>query len=183
MEYWIWLTMLKGIGPLTSKRLLNEFGTPENVYIAGYEQLINVTGIGAATANMILKNKSLEGSKSTLDNCHKNGIKILTCANSIYENISYRYPEMPTLLYYKGEIKNKTGIAIVGSRRCSSYGKRVVVETAEYLAKNDIAVISGMAKGIDGYAHTACINAGGYTVAFLGNGLDVCYPKEHSLLM
>jgi DNA processing protein len=183
MEYWIWLTLLKGIGTLISKRLLNEFGTPENIYNAGYEQLTKVPGIGSVTANMLLSNKSLEAAKTILDNCYKNGIRIITRDAPIYENISGSYLEIPILLYYKGEIKNKTGIAIVGSRRCSSYGKRVVVEAAEYLAKNDIAVISGMAKGIDGYAHTACINAGGYTIAFLGNGLDICYPKEHSLLM
>lgn len=183
MEYWVWLTLLKGIGPLIAKRLLNEFGTPENVYNADYEQLIKVSGIGSLTANMILNNKSIEAAKTILDNCHKNDIKIITCNNPIFENFSNTYPEMPILLYYKGEIKNKPGISIVGSRRCSSYGKRVVVEAAEYLAKNDIAVISGMAKGIDGYAHTACLNAGGYTIAFLGNGLDICYPKEHSLLM
>ena len=90
---------------------------------------------------------------------------------------------MPILLYYKGNIIDKPGIAIVGSRRCSSYGKRVAVEAAEFLAANDIGVISGMAKGIDSYAHTACINAKGYTIAFLGNGLDICYPKEHDKLM
>ena len=183
MEYWIWLTLLKGIGPLISKRLLKEFVTPENIHNASYEKLTKVPGIGTITANMIMGSKSLEAAKTILDNCYKNGIRIITCDDSIYENISSMYPEMPILLYYKGEIKNKTGIAIVGSRRCSSYGKRVVVEAAEYLAKNHIAVISGMAKGIDGYAHTACINAGGYTLAFLGNGLDICYPKEHGLLM
>ncbi|MDD4439299.1 MAG: DNA-processing protein DprA [Tissierellia bacterium] len=183
MEYWIWLTLLKGIGTLISKRLLNEFGTPGNIYNASYEQLTKVPGIGSVTANMLLNNKSLEAAKTILDNCCKNRIRIITCDAPIYENISSSYLEMPILLYYKGEIKNKSGIAIVGSRRCSSYGKRVVVEAAEYLAKNDIVVISGMAKGIDGYAHTACLNAGGYTIAFLGNGLDICYPKEHSLLM
>lgn len=183
MEYWIWLTLLKGIGPVTAKRLLDEFEMPENIYNADYDQLIKVTGVGSATANIILNNKSLESSKIILSNCLKNNIKILTCNDSIYSSIFNKYLEMPIVLYYKGEIKNKTRIAIVGSRRCSSYGKRVVVEAAEYLAKNNIGVISGMAKGIDGYAHTACLNAEGYTVAFLGNGLDTCYPKEHISLM
>ncbi|MBC5781197.1 DNA-processing protein DprA [Blautia sp. M29] len=53
---------------------------------------------------------------------------------------------------------------------------------SEY-AKTRITVVSGMAKGIDSYAHTACLNAGGYTIAILGNGLDICYPGEHHKLM
>jgi len=74
-------------------------------------------------------------------------------------------------------------VGIVGARRCTTYGRQVVKEAAEYLASKGIDVISGMAKGIDGYAHTACLKAGGYTLAFLGSGIDVCYPKEHNELM
>ena len=183
MEYWIWLTLLKGIGPITAKRLIDEFGIPENIYNADFDRLTKVSGIGSVTANMILNSKSLGSSEIILNNCIKNNIKILTCFDSIYSDTFNKYQDMPIVLYYKGEIKNKTGIAIVGSRRCSSYGKRVVVEASKYLANNDIAVISGMAKGIDGYAHAVCLNAGGYTVAFLGSGLDTCYPKEHKSLM
>lgn len=75
---------------------------------------------------------------------------------------------------------NSIGVGIVGARRCTEYGKSIAKETGEFLAKNNIAVISGMAKGVDGYAHTACINAGGYTIAVLGCGVDICYPKEHA---
>ena len=75
------------------------------------------------------------------------------------------------------------GVTIIGSRRCTGYGKQVTTEAVAYLAKQGVPVISGMAKGIDGYAHTACLNAGGYTIAFLANGLDICYPPEHQILM
>lgn len=107
-----------------------------------------------------------------LDNLYKQNIKLLTCSDPLYKVISEECAEMPTLLYYKGNIKREAGVAIVGSRRCSGYGKKVTVEAAEYLANNKIPVISGMAKGIDGYAHTACLNAKGYTIAFLGNAFD-----------
>lgn len=74
-------------------------------------------------------------------------------------------------------------MGVVGARRCTNYGKEVVKEAVEYLASEKIPVISGMAKGIDSYAHTACLKAGGYTLAFFGNGVDICYPKEHRGLM
>lgn len=91
---------------------------------------------------------------------------------------------MPVLLYYRGDlIKNSTGVGIVGARRCTDYGKSIVNKTASYLAKEGIILVSGMAKGIDGYTHTSTIRAGGYTVAVLGNGLDICYPPEHQDLM
>jgi len=183
MKYWIWLTQLKGIGPLMSRKLFSEFGNPENIYNADYEQLIKVPGIGALTAKAILNNKSLESAKIIHYNCHKGGIGIINCNEKDYGRIYNNHPEMPILLYYKGKIKYVPGIAVVGSRRCSFYGKKVVADVSEYLAKNNITVISGMAKGIDGYAHTACLNSGGYTIAFVGNGLDICYPKEHFSLM
>jgi len=183
MEYWIWLMLLKGIGPIIAKRLLKEFITPEGIYNVSEEQLSNVAGVGPKIAKEIINSRSLQQSQRILETIFKQNIKILTCNNPQYKNIADKYPEMPTLLYYKGNIKEKSGVAIVGSRRCSSYGKKVVVEAAEYLAMNEIPVISGMAKGIDGYAHTACLNAKGYTIAFLGSGIDICYPKEHDKLM
>ena len=74
-------------------------------------------------------------------------------------------------------------VGIVGARRCSQEAKQETVFLASEYAKTRIAVVSGMAKGIDSYAHTACLNAGGYTIAILGNGLDICYPSEHHKLM
>lgn len=183
MVYWIWLMQLKGIGPIIAKRMLKEFKTPENIYNAKTEELMNVLGIGNKTASEIRNNRSLDEAKKILEVSNKQNIKMLTYNDSFYMDIADKYPEMPILLYYKGNIREESGVAVVGSRRCSSYGKKVEVEASEYLAKNHITVISGMAKGIDGYAHTACLNAKGYTIAFLGNGLDICYPKEHDKLL
>lgn len=62
-------------------------------------------------------------------------------------------------------------------------GRSNITDFASEYAQKQVTVVSGMAKGIDSYAHTACLNAGGYTVAILGNGLDICYPSEHNKLM
>jgi len=180
MIYWIWLTQIKGVGPKRQRLLLEKFSTPENIYRASFKELLQCPGIGNSTAKAIIEERSLEKAKSILDSVNKFNIKLLTLDNPLYPQEAKEIGEMPILLYYKGRlVRNSMGIAIIGSRRCSEYGKMVVDEAATYLSKENIVVISGMAKGIDGYAHTSCIKAGGYTIAILGNGLDICYPPEH----
>lgn len=184
MEYWLWLRGIKGLGPIIEKRLLKYFENPKSIYEACEDELLSIMGIGEIIAKNILSARSLGDAYSILDDIEKKNIKLLTYNDPLYPSLAKEYAEAPTLLYYRGNIKeNLEAIAIVGSRRCSSYGKRVAIEAAEYLAHNNIPVISGMAKGIDGYAHTACLKSGGYTIAFLGNGLDICYPSEHVSLM
>ncbi|MDD4402479.1 MAG: DNA-processing protein DprA [Desulfitobacteriaceae bacterium] len=184
MLYWVWLTQINGIGPKRQRALLERFNTPENVYRAPLEDLLECDGIGHKTANILVKAKSLEKANRILDSVQKLKIKLLIIDDSLYPAEAKSIKEMPILLYYKGNlIKNSMGVAIVGARRCSEYGKMVTDNAATYLAKQNISVISGMAKGIDSYAHTGCIKAGGYTIAFFGNGLDICYPSEHVELM
>ena len=73
-------------------------------------------------------------------------------------------------------------IGIVGARRCTADGKKAAIDIATESTRINAAIISGMAKGIDSYAHTAALKAQGYTIAVLGNGADICYPKEHERL-
>ncbi|SHH79513.1 DNA-processing protein DprA [Clostridium grantii] len=116
--------------------------------------------------------------------CINGNIDIITLNSFNYPIQAKNITEMPTILYCRGNLKeNLQGLAIVGTRRCSEYAKKITVEAAVCLAENNIAVISDMAKGIDSYAHTACLNKNGYTVAVLGCGLDICYPREHIKLM
>lgn len=183
-SYWIWLSTVKGIGPVTARKLLNYLITPERIYNAEKIELLEVKDVGEATAERIINSKSLSGPEDILERCHKHDIKILTLQNPVYPDFAKSINSMPILLYYRGQlIENSIGIGIVGTRRCTEYGKRAAIEAAEFLAKHNMPVISGMAKGIDSYAHTACLISGGYTIAVLGNGLDICYPKEHEELM
>jgi DNA processing protein len=163
---------------------LNIFKTPENIYKATKPELVNIKGVGNITADVIYNSKSLVCAEEILSKCEKLNISILTYVDSLYPIEVRHIKNAPVILYYKGNIiQESIGVSIVGSRRCSEYGKRIAVEVAEFLAQSNIPVISGMAKGIDGYAHTACLKAHGYTIAILGCGLDICYPKEHIELM
>lgn len=182
--YWIWLSQINGIGPVTSKKLLSKFKTPENIYKASKEDLKNIEGVGEVISSNIVSNKDLEGSKVIIENCYKKNIEIISMYNDKFPENIKKHNNMPILIYYKGKINSSlNGVSIIGTRRCSDYGKKVTVEAAKFLVKNNIPVISGMAKGIDSYAHTTAIRENGYTVAVLGCGLDICYPREHSLLM
>lgn len=183
MQYWIWLSLLKGVGPIIQKRLLGHFNDAESVYNASRLDLMEVAGIGELISESI-KSTSLEAAHRILEKINRSNIKILTYNDPLYNKRAKLSPYSPTMLYYRGNlIKDSAGVAIIGARRCTAYGKEVTREAAEYLAGEGITVISGMAKGIDGYAHTACLKAGGYTLAVLGCGVDICYPKEHSELM
>lgn len=184
MEYWLWLTTIKGLGPVTGKKLLSRFVNPKEIYNASLDELMTIKGIGKSIAETILSSRSLERVYSILNDCEKNGIKILTYNDSLYSPFAKEYRDAPLLLYYRGIINlNSEGVAIVGSRRCSKYGKEIATTAAEYLAKQNVPVNSGMAKGIDSYAHISCIKNGGYTLAFMGCGVDICYPAEHGELM
>jgi len=184
LVYWIWLSQINGIGPVISKVLLDFFQTPQNIYKANKSELEHIRGIGSVTADIILNSKSLVNAEEILKKCKKLNIDVLTYENSLYPIEVKGIKKAPVILYYRGNIiEDSMGIAIVGSRRCTDYGKRLTVEAAEFLALNNIPIISGMAKGIDGYAHTACLKADGFTLAILGCGLDICYPKEHIELM
>lgn len=187
LKYYIWLTRLKGVGPVTQRLLVERFGSPYGVYLAGTEGIGQVDGISDAVIKAVSEDvrlgKALCEAELILYDCYDKGIEVVTIEDPRYPLEVSQDRKMPILLYYKGTLREESmGVAIVGARRCSEYGKRVACEAAQCLAENNVPVISGMAKGIDGYAHTACIKSGGYTLAFMGGGVDVCYPSEQRTL-
>ena len=184
MKYWVWLTQIPHIGPVLSNRLLEKFKNPVEIYHAKEKSLLFVKGINTKHIESIQNSRSLEKAEEILAKCQKYGISILTKENPKYPYKARILDDAPAILYYQGEIKNLDHtVAIVGARRCNQEIKKKCVEITEKFMHQGITVISGMAKGIDACAGTVCINEGGYTVAILGNGLDICYPSEHQLLM
>lgn len=183
MEYWLWLSAIKGLGPKNCQRLLDALGDPATIYQADYPTLTAIEGLGDRTARALLEARSLEGARRLREDCQKKRIHILTCRDPLYHPGLRQLDNPPLLLYLKGNLKpDRPSVALVGSRRCSDYGKKICLMTADYLARQGITVVSGMAQGIDGYAHTACLKAGGDTLAFLGSGLDHVYPADHRKL-
>ncbi len=135
MKYWIWLRQLNGIGAIMEKRLLNRFKSPKAIYEACEEELLSVEGIGIVLAKIIREQRDLDKAEVLLEEAMSHDIKLLTYDDPLYPVLAKKYSKAPTLLYYRGKIrKNSIGVVIVGSRRCTAYGKRAAVEAAGFLA-------------------------------------------------
>lgn len=184
MEYWIWLSLLPYIGPVTMNYLLEKFENPRNVYDADVQELSGIKGVTQRQVKCIMSHKNLDSAHKVLDDCNRHHISVLIKKDFRYPERARVLKDAPSVLYYKGIFKEmKEAVGIVGARRCTQEAKMQAITYAMQCAEKNQMVVSGMAKGIDSYAHTACLKAGGYTVAILGNGLDICYPSEHKKLM
>ena len=184
MEYWIWLTMIKGIGPVTANRLLDKFDSPASVYQAD-RPCLELTGcLTSRQIELILENRDISKAFRVMEQCKSMNISILTKLDAEYPEKAKRYVDSPIILYYKGQIRDiGRSVGIVGARRCTQLDKLKVSELTVKFTADNKTIVSGMAKGIDSYAHTECLNSEGYTIAIVGNGLDICYPSEHVKLM
>ncbi|MEG0319826.1 MAG: DNA-processing protein DprA [Niameybacter sp.] len=183
LRFHVWLTNTKFIGPESARGLLNIFKSPDKVFYAD-EDSLKSAGLKSNQVTSILQNRSLDLADRILETCEDKGIKILTINDSRYPSHTRLIKDIPTLLYYRGSLDRlNSGVGIVGTRRCTQYGKKVTRDIVDRLKGYNLSIISGMAKSIDAYAHTAAINNNMKTMAFLGNGVDICYPSEHMKLM
>lgn len=185
--YWIWLSLIPNLGSIKKQRLLQSFKTPEKIFLASKQELLKVEGIGDKIANEILDNNIRKSVKNHITYMEKNNIQFITIQDDEYPQILKEIYDYPISLYVKGNAKilNSKSIAIVGCRDATIYGQNSAKYFGYNLAKEGICVVSGLAKGIDSYAHIGALGASGKsdsngkTIAVLGNGLDMIYPQEN----
>ena len=179
-RYWIWLSLIKNLGSKRKLKLLELYKTPEEIYKLTKEELMNINGIGEAIANDIMISKNEEILNYHIKYMKENNIKIININEREYPQALKEIYDPPISLYVKGNIEklNNKNIGIVGCRECTTYGKKSAEYFAYNLSKQNINIVSGLAKGIDRYAHLGSLNTGN-TIAVLGNGLDIIYPKEN----
>lgn len=183
-KYWVWLSLIRDLGAIKKQKLLKHFKTVENLYNATKEELIQISGIGEKTAEIILnKNIKLNVYKH-IEYMLKNNIEIISIEDKEYPSLLKQIYDAPISLYIRGDksILNNNALAIIGCRECTDYGRNITKSLAYYIAKNKITIVSGLAKGIDGIAHKGALLAGEKTIAVLGNGLDTIYPAENMAL-
>lgn len=200
-RYWIWLSLIKNLGPKRKLKLLELYQNPEKIYKLPKEELLKIEGIGEETANNIILSKNEKLLDYHIKYMKENNIDIIHIYEESYPQILKEIYDPPISLYIKGnkEILNNKNIGIVGCRECTDYGTKAAKYFAYNLAKENINIVSGLAKGVDSYAHLGCLstykenqNCGkihsdcgkqknncGKTIAVVGNGLDMVYPKEN----
>lgn len=178
---WVWLSLACTPGSQTFKKLYDKFGSVEAIYEATDKQ-INSTINPRSSDRAAVTEKELDKAKLVLDFCISKQVGIVTYEDDAYPKTLRSIDNPPVLLYYRGilpDFKKHISIGVVGTRKLSSYGRKCAYELSYDLACSGAIIVSGMAKGIDGVAHTAALSAGMPTVAVLGSGINVCYPKEH----
>ena len=182
-SYWIALRMVHGVGNVTYRQLLENFTSPQAVLNASAAALIE-TSVSSRIAQNIIAFDQWADVEAELDRLKQVGARLVTRTDDEYPDRLRQIHDPPPFLYVQGSFVPEDGvsIAIVGARMASAYGRGVARELAQELAARRISVVSGMARGIDAAAHQATLEAGGRTIAVLGSGLDVVYPREHIAL-
>ncbi len=181
---WVALNMTPGIGPRAAVKLLERFGSAEAVFGATRAEVEQVRIPPEAVDSVIARDLHAKA-ESEIEQVRKLGGDILILDDGVYPSLLREIYDPPIVLYVKGawsECLDQPCIAIVGSRKCSTYGQNSALMLARELAQRGVTIISGLARGIDAAAHRGALEAGGRTVAVMGTGLDEIYPRDHRKL-
>jgi DNA processing protein len=186
--YWLAWSRVTGVGSILIDRLYQHFGNLEAAWNADDRAILAIEGIGdRSIARIIATRAQIDPQKllieHSIDNPHW-----WTRIDADYPRLLREIPSAPGVLYYRGQVAiaenhgEIPAIGIVGTRNPSDYGNRWARKIATCLATNGFTIVSGMAQGIDTEAHTACLAAGGRTIAVVGTGVDIVYPPRNQAL-
>ncbi len=181
---WLALALVPDLGARTAGKLLREFGGPDGVFAASLTSLEGMR-LPAPVAQAIHSKEPLRAAEKELAAVRKDGCRLLHWDEPQYPRLLRETYDPPPLLYLRGnaELLAKHSIALVGTRRPTPYGNQMAERLSRELAERGLVIASGMARGIDSSAHKGALAAArGETVAVLGAGVDVVYPKENRKL-
>ncbi|MBD5528081.1 MAG: DNA-protecting protein DprA [Lachnospiraceae bacterium] len=178
-KYLYWLANVGGLGTAGRERLLEAFGTGAAVYGAQEKHLAMVLEKNKLESLLEMR-KSWDVDREYAQLQEKQ-ISFICTADEEYPEKLRNIPDHPFGIYCKGRMPQpqKLSVAVVGARECSDYGRFIATELGRELGEAGIQVISGMARGIDGISQLAALDAGGESYAVLGNGVDICYPRDN----
>lgn len=175
------ITLIPNVGPILARNLISYCGGVEEVFMAKAARLKKVPGIGEKTAQEVLEADVLRRAEEEIEFISKHKIQPLFYLDESYPARLKECYDSPLMLYYKGnaELNCLRVVGIVGTRSATDYGKSVTEKIVETLTPLDVLVVSGLAYGIDVWAHKASLDKGLKTVGVLGHGLHTIYPSVH----
>ena len=179
-NYYLGFSNFSGIGPIKFKKLLKHFGSAEKAWNAPSLDLKQTLGEKLSSKfETFRKEFDIEKYEEGLS---KKKINYICLFEKSYPERLRKIKNPPIILYSKGKsdfnLEHKF-LAVVGTRKITSYGRTITQMFAGKLAEQGLVIVSGLAIGVDGVAHTACLDSRGITVAVLGNGVDICFPREN----
>jgi DNA processing protein len=181
---WIALSFVTGVGSRTAAMLIDRFGTPASALDASAPKL-EAAGLKRETIEAIKSREPREKAVREIEELARIGGEALTLNDDRYPKLLRETYDPPIVIYCLGNSVTAFAqpvIAIVGSRRCSTYGRNVAEKLSRELAERGVTIVSGLARGIDSAAHRGAVEGRGLTVAVMGTGLDGVYPKENRKL-
>jgi DNA processing protein len=179
---WLQLTLTPGLGPAALRSLLREYGLPQEVLARKRAELASHAPPGALEA---LDSEAVRASVArALDWAQQPGHALVTFADAAYPKALLEIADPPALLYAHGrvELLQRPALAIVGSRNASAQGERNAESFARALSDAGLSIVSGLAAGIDAAAHRGGLAGAASTIAVLGTGVDVVYPRRNAAL-
>ena len=186
--YWLAWSQVPGIGATLLQRIAEGFGSLRDTWAADELELKAIAGIRSNLMTAIAQTRSqLQPEKFLTEHLEKNP-HFWTPADPEYPRLLLEIPSIPPVIYYRGEVKSAENqgitplMAIVGTRNATEHGQRWSRKLSTYLTQYGFTIVGGMAPGIETTAHTACLDAGGRTIAVLGTGVDVIYPQKQRQL-
>ncbi|AFY71769.1 DNA protecting protein DprA [Thalassoporum mexicanum PCC 7367] len=183
--YWLAWSQVEGVGPITMRRLQQQFGSLRVAWGAQNSDLRSVQGIGTANMNAIATARKFIQPEQLLQDHLRQNPRFWTPSDPEYPKLLLEIPDPPALLYGAGKITiwdQNRAIAVVGTRHPSAYGVKWARKIGRALAVNGFTVVSGLADGIDGEAHRGCLDAKGQTIAVVGTGVDRVFPSANYAL-
>jgi len=174
---WFRLKSVPGIGNHTYRRLIDRFGSPEQVFAASPQELLQVEGVNQKHTAAIRHHKMPDAVRRDIDLVGEKGFRVVPYTDAGYPSLLKEIPDPPPLLYVYGDLGAATNnLAVVGSRNATAYGLSTTKQLCAVLSGFGITIVSGMALGIDTAAHEGALQAKGKTIAVLGSGLGRIYP-------
>jgi DNA processing protein len=185
LKYWVWMSSLLQINPRKRIELIEYFGKPQYIWHSKEDELREIPFITKSILKQLINPKYKDNTYKIIEKIYKENISVHRYNyDNTYPKILYNIYDPPLVIYAKGNlIDNEMAIAVVGSRRATTYGIKTAESISSKLSSYGITIVSGMARGIDSYAHIGALKSGGRTVAVLGCGVDIVYPSENRKLM